>query len=87
MSLSPTEQAILTVIQSDIASVAGSPLINLLNSLKASNGNVALEEAAILQFIGEAPNLGLQLGIEFQTQAINWAISKLQAYLTAAPKT
>jgi hypothetical protein len=81
MALNPTEQAILTVIQSDIASIAGQPLITLLNALKASNGNIALQQAAILQFIGEAPALGLQLGIEFETQAINWAIAKLQAYL------
>lgn len=82
MSTTPG-QAILALIESDIANVAGAPVLTFLEACKAANGNTALEAVALLQLEAAAPAAGIQLEITVQAQLIGLAITKLQAYLAS----
>jgi hypothetical protein len=44
-------QALLTIIESDIASTGGQPLITLLTALQAAKGNILMQQGAILQLL------------------------------------
>lgn len=89
MSGSTIGQAILAIIESDLANVAGQPVLNLLTTLQASKGNLLMEAAAIQSFIGSAPALGLTLAAELEGQILELAIGKIKQYIaakgTAAP--
>ena len=82
-------QAILAIVESDIASVAGSPLVTFLEDCRAANGNLGLEAAALLKLEAAAPAAGIQIELTVQQQLITLALNKLQTYLaaktTAAP--
>jgi hypothetical protein len=82
MSTTPG-QAILAIIESDLANVAGQPLITFLTACKAANGNLGLEAAALLQLEAAAPAAGIQLELTVQQQLLNLALTKLQTYLAA----
>lgn len=82
MSTTPG-QAILAIIESDLANVAGQPLMTFLTACKAANGNLGLEAAALLQLEAAAPGAGIQLELTIQQQLIQLALTKLQAYLAA----
>ena len=82
-------QAILGVIESDVAKVAGAPLVTFLEDCAAANGNLGLEAAALLKLEAAAPAAGMQLELTVQQQLLNLALNKLQTYLgskSTAPK-
>lgn len=87
MSNPTVGQAILAIIESDVATVAGSPVIQFLEDCKAANGNLGLEAAAVLKLEAAAPGAGIQLELEVQTQLLNFVLAKVQAYVAskAAP--
>lgn len=72
-------QALLSMIESDLATVGGQPLITLFETLQNAKGNVLLQQAAILQFIASAPTLGITLEVEIEGQLLTLAIAKIQA--------
>lgn len=74
-------QAILALIESDIATVGGQPLIALLTTLQSAKGNVLLQQAAILQFVASAPTLGITLEVEVEGQLLTLAIAKVQGLI------
>lgn len=76
-------QAILALIESDLAVVGGPPLIGLLTSLQSAKGNVLLQQAAIMQFVATAPSVGITLGIEVEQQLLGILISKIQGFITS----
>jgi len=76
-------QALIAMIESDLASVGGQPLIMFLTAIKAANGNLGLEGAALLQLEAAAPGAGIQLGLDIQMQLVNLALAKVQAYVAA----
>lgn len=76
-------QAILALIESDLAVVGGPPLIGLLTSLQSAKGNVLLQQAAIMQFVATAPSVGITLGIEVEQQLLVILISKIQGFITS----
>lgn len=80
---SSTGQAILAMIESDLATVGGQPLIGLLTALQSAKGNVLLQQAAILQFVATAPSVGINLEIEIEQQLIGLLIQKVQAFIVA----
>jgi hypothetical protein len=82
MSATPG-QAFLALIESDLATVGGSPLVTLLGALSADKGNVLAQQAAILQFVAGAPAMGITLEIEVEQQLIALAIAKVQAFVAA----
>ncbi len=83
MSTTTPGQALLAMIESDIATVAGQPLITLLQTLSSAKGNVLLQQAAILQFVAGAPSMGITLEIEVEQQLLAAAITKIQAFQVA----
>jgi hypothetical protein len=74
-------QAILALVESDLAAVAGSPVLQFLEDCKAANGNLGLEAAALLKLEAAAPGAGIQLEVTVQQQLLQTAITKLQTYL------
>jgi len=78
-------QTILGLIENDLASVGGTPLITLLQTLQAAKGNVLLQQAAIMTFVASAPTLGLTLGIDVEGQLLGLAITKLQGLIATTP--
>lgn len=80
MSTPTFGQALLSMIESDIATVGGTPLITLLQTLQNAKGNVLLQQAAILQFIASAPTLGITLEIEVEQQLLGLVIAKVQTW-------
>jgi hypothetical protein len=82
MSTTPG-QALLAMIESDIATVGGSPLISLLTTLQSAKGNVLLQQAAIMQFVASAPTMGITLEVEIEGQLLSLAISKIQAFIAS----
>lgn len=82
MTLNTTEQAILNVVQADLAGAAG-PLVTFLQSIESANGNLGLEAAALLQLEAALPTAGIQLGIEAQSQLVGFALGKLKAYIAS----
>jgi hypothetical protein len=82
MTLNATEQAILTVVQGDLAGAAG-PLVTFLDSIEEADGNLGLEAAALLQLEGTLPGAGISLGIELQNQIVSIALSKLKSYIAS----
>lgn len=76
-------QAILGVVESDIATVAGAPLLSFLQACQAANGNKALEAVAVVQLVAAAPAAGLNLEITVEQQLIALVTSKLTAFITA----
>jgi hypothetical protein len=81
-------QAILAIVESDVANVAGSPLVTFIEDCQAANGNLGLEAAALLKLEAAAPAAGIQLELTVQQQLLGFALNKLQTYLsTKAPGT
>ena len=78
-------QALLSMIESDLATVGGQPLIMLLQTLQNAKGNILLQQAAIIQFIASAPTLGLTLEIDIEQQLLAMAIAKIQSVTAAKP--
>ena len=78
-------QALLNMIESDLATVGGQPLITLLTNLQKDLGNGPAEAADILAFTASAPKLGITLELQIEQQLIALAIGKLQAYLSKVP--
>lgn len=78
-------QAILALIESDLATVGGQPLISLLTSLQSAKGNVLLQQASILQFVAAAPTMGITLEVEIEGQLLQLAIAKVQGLIGKAP--
>ena len=76
-------QAILAVIESDLASVAGAPLVSFLEDCQAANGNLALEAAALVKLEAAAPAAGIQLELTVQQQLLSLALGKLQSYIAS----
>jgi hypothetical protein len=76
-------QAILAMIESDLASVAGGPLETLFGQLKASAGNILAQQAAWIQFIATAPAAGIQLEVLVEQQILNALMTKIQSYIAA----
>jgi hypothetical protein len=82
MTLSATEQAVLAVVQADLAQQAG-PLVTFLQDIESADGNLGLEAAALLKLEGAAPAAGLMLGIQVQNQIVSFALTKLNAYIAS----
>lgn len=78
-------EAFVALVESDLVSVGGQPLVNLITSLQNDKGNVLAEQAAILGFAAQAPSLGITLEVELQQQLLQAAINKLQGALAKAP--
>lgn len=76
-------QAILAIVESDVANVAGSPLVTFLEDCQAANGNLGLEAAALLKLEAAAPAAGIQIELTVQQQLITFALGKLQTYLAS----
>jgi hypothetical protein len=83
MSGTTVGQALLAMIESDLATVGGQPLLGLLTALQAAKGNVLLQQAAILQFVASAPTAGITLEIEVEGQLLGLLITKVQAFVAA----
>jgi hypothetical protein len=81
MSGTSPGQALVAMLESDLATVGGAPLISFLEALQNAKGNVLLQQAAVLQFIATAPTLGITLGIDLEAQLLQLAITKVQAFI------
>jgi hypothetical protein len=82
-------QALLSLIESDLATVGGQPLLTLLTALQSAKGNILLQQGAILQFVAAAPTAGVTLEVEIEQQLLSLAITKVQTFIAskAAPAT
>jgi hypothetical protein len=76
-------QALLAMLESDLATAGGTPLITLLTALQNAKGNVLLQQGAILQFVAAAPTVGITLEIQIEQQLLQDAITKVQAFVTS----
>lgn len=87
MSTTSPGQALLALIESDLATVAGAPLVTLITALSSAKGNVLLQQGAILQFVAAAPTAGVTLEITIEQQLLADALAKVQAFIAskAAP--
>jgi hypothetical protein len=83
MSTPTLGQALLTMIESDLATVGGAPLISLLQALQSAKGNTLAQQAAILQFVASAPTMGITLEVEVEGQLLQLAIAKVQAFIAS----
>lgn len=83
MSNPTVGQAILAMIESDLAATGGAPVLQFLEDCKAANGNRALQAVALLKLEAALPAAGIQLEIQVEAQMINLAISWLQSYITS----
>jgi hypothetical protein len=86
MTTSPTPtlgQALLAMLESDLATQGGAPLVTLLMALQGAAGNVLLQQGAILQFVAAAPTVGVKLEIEVEQQLLQLVLTKVQAFITA----
>lgn len=82
MSTTPG-QAILAMIESDLAATAGKPVVAFLQACVAANGNLGLEAAALLQLEAAAPAAGIQLELQVQQQLLNLVLTKIQTYVAS----
>ena len=87
MSSTSVGQALLAMLESDFATVGGTPLITLITSLQAAKGNRLLQQGAILQFVAAAPTAGITLEIQVEQQLLQMALTEVQAFIAskAAP--
>jgi hypothetical protein len=76
-------QAFVALVESDLATVGGTPLVSFIQAEIAAKGNFALQAANLLQFQASAPTLGIQLGIELEQQILQLALGKIQAAIAA----
>lgn len=83
MATTSVGQALLALLESDLATVGGAPLLGLLNALQSAKGNVLLQQAAVLQFVATAPTMGITLEVEVEGQLLQLLITKVQAFITA----
>jgi hypothetical protein len=83
MSNMTAGQGLLALLESDLATIGGQPLIGLLTSLQSSKGNVLLQQAAILQFVAAAPTIGITLEVEVEQQLLGLLIQKVQAFVAS----
>jgi hypothetical protein len=83
MATTTPGQALLALISSDLATVGGPALITLLTALERADGNVLLQQGAIMQFVAAAPTAGITLEIDVEQQLIGLAITKVQAFLAS----
>jgi hypothetical protein len=80
MTASSTGQALLTMIESDLLTAAGTPLLTLIEALKAGGTNPFAAVAAWGQFIG---NLQPAL-ITFETALATQILTAVQTKITEA---
>ncbi len=78
-------QAFLAMIESDLVSAGGQPLLTLITQLIADKGNGPKEAADILQFLAAAPGAGVTFIQEIQVQLLTLASTKLNAWIAAHP--
>lgn len=78
---------IVALIESDLLTSAGGPLLTLLNAVQANKGNIVADTAAWLQFIGSLPSALIQAEGEALAQVAGILQTKLQASLSAAKPT
>ena len=83
MTLSTQEQALLNLLQSDVLTTFGAPLVTLIQSLVANKGNFLAQQASWLQFVAAAPAAGIALGVEFEGQLLNTVLTNLQAHMAS----
>jgi hypothetical protein len=83
MTTQSVGQLILATLESDVASVAGSPIITLFTDWKAHAGNTLQQAADLLQFQAAAPGAGIALEIEVEQQLAQLVITKVQAYIAS----
>jgi hypothetical protein len=76
-------QALLALLQSDLATVGGAPLISLITALSAAKGNTMMQQASILQFVAAAPTAGITLEIEVEQQLLQMALTQVQAFIAS----
>lgn len=76
-------QALLAMLQADVASTGGQPLVTLITSLAAAKGNRLLQQGAVLQFVAAAPSAGITIEIEVEQQLLQMALTAVQAYIAA----
>jgi len=76
-------QALLAMLESDLATQGGAPLVTLLMSLQGAAGNVLLQQGAILTFVAAAPTVGVKLEIEVEQQLLQLVLTKVQAFIAA----
>ncbi len=74
-------QALIAMLESDIATVGGPPLVTLITSLQAAKGNRLLQQGAVLQFVAAAPTAGITLEIEVEQQLLQAALTEVQAFI------
>lgn len=76
-------QVLLSMLETDVATVGGKPLVTLITSLQAAAGNKLLQQGAVLQFIAAAPTAGITLEIEVEQQLLQMALTEVQAFIAA----
>jgi hypothetical protein len=76
-------QAFVAMIESDLATVGGAPLVAFIQAEIAAKGNFALQAANLLQFQAGAPAMGIALGVELEQQVLQLALGKVQAAIAA----
>lgn len=76
-------QALVALIESDLATVGGQPLIALITALMGAKGNVLIQQGAILQFVAAAPTVGITLEVELEQQLLQVALTKIQAFIAS----
>jgi hypothetical protein len=74
---------LVTLIEGDVLSIGGEPILTLLTNLKTHAGNAVMQSADVLQFTAAAPLAGLELGVQLEQQLLGLAITKLQAAMAA----
>ena len=77
-------QMVVSMIESDLTTAAGSSVITLLQNLQKHAGNGPAQAADILSFQAQAPGLGLTLAVEVEQQLLAIAIKKIQSAMTPA---
>lgn len=76
-------QALVNMIESDLATVGGTPLETLLMNLKSHAGSKLAQGADIIAFTAQAPAAGFQLELMIEQQLLTLAMAKVQAYIAS----
>ena len=83
MSETSAGQAFLAMIESDLLTTGGAPLMAFFQADLAANGDKMKQAAALLQLIASGPAAGLTFLAELEGQLLGLAITKLQAAMAA----
>jgi hypothetical protein len=75
------------MLESDLATVGGQPLITLLTALQAAKGNRLLQQGAVLQFVATAPTAGITIEVEIEQQLLQMALAEVQAFIASKAGT